>query len=205
MGCLLDLPNSGKPSGSLDWLWQIELGRQDPADQPDCLDPRYQPGKQPRNEEKKKRILRNNAKSILFCDSLTICHSTWRPEIIQKPYCEILLPFFLVINLQNPLKPIKTLPLHLWNWFSQNKTDPWNQAGIPGNVISNLRRQWQELIVTSISKLLTGLATAGDGEPEYKTNSQQMHPCWRQDHQVCSCWSHCSLSCLLAKPVYFLH
>lgn len=52
MGCLLDLPNSGKPSGSLDWLWQIELGQQAPADQPDCLDPRCQPGKQPRKEEK---------------------------------------------------------------------------------------------------------------------------------------------------------
>lgn len=66
MGCLLDLPSSGKPSGLLDWLWQIELGQQDPADQPDCLDPRCQPGKQPRNGERKKTILRNNAKSILI-------------------------------------------------------------------------------------------------------------------------------------------
>lgn len=62
MGCLLDLPSSGKPSGLLDWLWQTELGQPDPADQPDCSDLRCQPGRQPRNGEKKKKILRNNAK-----------------------------------------------------------------------------------------------------------------------------------------------
>lgn len=107
MGCLLDLPSSGKPSGLLDWLWQIELGQQDPADQPDCLDPRCQPGKQPRNGERKKTILRNNAKSILIL--WYDCHMS--QHMVVRDYPEIILwstmTFFLVINLQNPLKPRK--------------------------------------------------------------------------------------------------
>lgn len=65
MGCSLDRPGSGTPSGSLGWHGQIELGQRGPADQPGCLDLRYPPGKQPRNGEKKKAILRNHAKSVL--------------------------------------------------------------------------------------------------------------------------------------------
>lgn len=64
MGCSLDQPGSGKPSGSLGWHGQIGWGQRGPADQPGCLDLRYRPGKQPRNGEKKKTIPINHVKSV---------------------------------------------------------------------------------------------------------------------------------------------
>lgn len=63
-GCSLDPPGSGKPSGSLGWHGQTELGQRGPADQPGCLDLRYRPGKQPINGEKKKTILIHHANSV---------------------------------------------------------------------------------------------------------------------------------------------